>query len=125
VETDLLRTFTAVVRTGSFTAAARELGYVQSTVTGHLQALERRLGTRLLDRLSSGAVPTNAGARLLPYAEQLLDLETRIATDVPYGDDRPVGDVRLGRVAQVNAVTCGMVRVCHVMRCSPRISGLG
>jgi len=31
----------------------------------------------------------------------------------------------LGRVAQVNAVTCGMVRVCHVMRCSPRISGLG
>jgi len=95
VETDLLRTFTAVVRTGSFTAAARELGYVQSTVTGHLQALERRLGTRLLDRLPSGAVPTDAGARLLPYAEQLLDLETRIATDVPYGDDRPVGRVRL------------------------------
>ncbi len=88
-------TFTAVVRTGSFTAAARELGYVQSTVTGHLQALERRLGTRLLDRLPSGAVPTDAGARLLPYAVQLLDLETRIATDVPYGDDRPVGRVRL------------------------------
>jgi DNA-binding transcriptional LysR family regulator len=95
VETDLLRTFTAVVRTGSFTAAARELGYVQSTVTGHLQTLERRLGTRLLDRLPSGAVPTDAGARLLPYAEQLLDLETRIATDVPYGDHHPVGRVRL------------------------------
>jgi len=95
VETSLLRTFTAVVRTGSFTAAARELGYVQSTVTGHVQALERSLGTRLLDRLPSGAVPTDAGARLLPYAEQLLELETRIATDVPYGDDRPVGRVRL------------------------------
>lgn len=95
METDLLRSFTAVVRTGSFTAAARELGYVQSTVTGHLQALERRLGTRLLDRLPSGAVPTCAGARLLPYAEQLLDLETRIATDVPSKDDRPVGRVRL------------------------------
>ncbi len=95
VETDLLRSFAVVVRTGSFTAAARELGYVQSTVTGHLQALERRLGTRLLDRLPSGAVPTEAGARLLPYAEQLLELEARIATDVPYGDDRPVGRVRL------------------------------
>jgi len=35
------------------------------------------------------------------------------------------GGTVLGRVAQVNAVTCGMVRVCHVMRCSPRISGLG
>lgn len=95
METDLLRTFTVVVRTGSFTAAAGELGYVQSTVTGHLQALERRLGTRLLDRLPSGAVPTDAGARLLPYAEQLLDLEARIATDVPNGDGRPVGRVRL------------------------------
>jgi DNA-binding transcriptional LysR family regulator len=96
VESDLLRTFTAVVRTGSFTAAARELGFVQSTVTGHLQALERRLGTRLLDRLASGAVPTDAGSRLLPYAEQLLELETRIATDVPDSDDdRPRGRVRV------------------------------
>lgn len=95
METDLLRTFTAVVRTGNFTTAARELGYVQSTVTGHLQALERRLGTRLLDRLPSGAVPTEAGARLLPYAEQLLDLATRIATEVPDSDGRPAGRVRL------------------------------
>lgn len=95
METDLLRTFTAVVRTGSFTAAARELGYVQSTVTGHLQALERRLGVRLLDRLPTGAVPTDAGARLLPYAEQLLDLETRMAADVAGCDDRPAGRVRL------------------------------
>jgi len=31
----------------------------------------------------------------------------------------------LGRVAQVVALTCGIVRVCHVMRCSPRSSGLG
>jgi len=95
VETDLLRTFTAVVRAGTFTAGARELGYVQSTGTGHLQSLERRLGTRLLDRLSSGAVPTDAGARLLPYAEQLLDLEARMATDVPDKDESPVGRVRL------------------------------
>ena len=95
VETDVLRSFAAVVRTGSFTSAARELGYVQSTVTGHVQALERRLGTRLLDRLPSGVVVTEAGARLLPYAEQLLDLEMRIATEVPYGDDRPAGRVRL------------------------------
>ena len=38
---------------------------------------------------------------------------------------QPASEPLLGRVAQVNAVTCGMVRVCHVMRCSPRISGLG
>lgn len=95
MDTELLRTFTAVVRTGSFTAAARELGFVQSTVTGHLQVLERRLGTRLLDRLPTGAIPTEAGHRLLPFAERLLELETRIAAEVPDGDGRPAGRVRL------------------------------
>lgn len=95
METDLLRTFTAVVRSGSFTAAARELGYVQSTVTGHLQVLERRFGTRLLDRLPTGAIPTEAGNRLMPFAERLLELETQMTAEVAIGDGHPVGRVRL------------------------------
>jgi DNA-binding transcriptional LysR family regulator len=94
VDTELLRTFVAVVGGGSFTAAARELGYVQSTVTGHVQTLERRFGARLLDRLPTGAVPTDAGRRLIPYAEHLLDLQTRMFADVP-GTRRPAGPVRL------------------------------
>lgn len=95
METDLLRSFTTVARTGSFTATARELGYVQSTVTGHVQALERHLGVRLFDRLTSGAVLTEAGDRLLSYATQLLDLESRLASEVPARDTRPAGRVRL------------------------------
>ncbi|RZU76718.1 DNA-binding transcriptional LysR family regulator [Micromonospora kangleipakensis] len=95
VETDLLRTFTTVARTGSFTATGRELGFVQSTVTGHVQALERHLGVRLFDRLPSGAVLTDAGIRLLSYANQLLDLEGRLASEVPARDGRPSGRVRL------------------------------
>ncbi|SCF21466.1 DNA-binding transcriptional regulator, LysR family [Micromonospora viridifaciens] len=95
METDLLRTFTTVAHTGNFTATARELGYVQSTVTGHVQALERHLGTRLFDRLPSGAVLTDAGTRLLAYATQLLDLEDRLAAEVPAQDDQPYGRVRL------------------------------
>lgn len=95
METDQLRTFTAVAHTGSFTAAARELGYVQSTVTGHVQALERRLGVRLLDRLPAGAVLTVAGARLLALATQLLDVEARLTVEVPEQQGRPAGTVRL------------------------------
>lgn len=95
VESDLLRTFAAVVRSRSFTAAARELGYVQSTVTGHVQTLERRLGARPLDRLPTGALRTEAGRRLLPLAEQMLELETRMAAEVPDGDGSPAGRVRL------------------------------
>lgn len=74
---------------------ARDLGYVQSTVTGHAQALERRLGTRLLDRITTGAVPTDSGQRLLPYAEQLLDLEAHMLAEVPHPTERPAGPVRL------------------------------
>src|SRR5690606_12871098 len=95
MDTELLRTFCAVVRTRSFTAAARELGYVQSTVTGHVQALERRLGVRLLDRLPTGAIPTDAGRRLTPLARQVLDLENRIRTEVPADGDEPAGPVHL------------------------------
>lgn len=95
MDTELLRTFLTVARTGSFTAAARELGYVQSTATGHLQTLERRLDVRLLDRLPSGALPTDAGTRLLTYAAQMLDMEDRLLADVPNPSGHVAGHVRL------------------------------
>ncbi|MFI7579054.1 LysR substrate-binding domain-containing protein [Kocuria kalidii] len=95
MDTQLLRTFVLVARSGSFTATARDLSYVQSTVTAQLQALERHVGARLLDRLPRGAVPTEAGARLLPYAEQLLDLETALVAAVSAPAGGPAGRVRL------------------------------
>jgi len=95
METDLLRSFRAVVRTRSFTAAAAELGYVQSTVTAHVQTLERLVGIRLLDRLPAGAVPTGAGRRLVPYADDVLTLEQRILVDVPAQPGHLSGVVRL------------------------------
>jgi len=64
VDTDLLRTFLAVARHESFTAAAAELNLVQSTVTSRIKALEKTLGARLLDRLPDGARLTDAGPPL-------------------------------------------------------------
>ncbi len=95
MDTALLKTFVTVARARSFTAAARELGYVQSTVTGHIQALEQRLGSRLFDRLPAGAVLTAAGERLMPSAEQMLALESRMRAEVPAGAGRLTGAVRL------------------------------
>lgn len=70
----LLRTFTAVARLGSFSAAARELGYTQSAVSQHIAALEADLGVELLGRRP--VAPTEAGTRLLDHAGPLL---TRLA----------------------------------------------
>ncbi|WP_194893472.1 LysR family transcriptional regulator [Catenulispora pinisilvae] len=59
-----LRTFLAVHRSGSFTAAAHLLGLSQSTVTAQIRALETRLGRELFERRARGVAP-------LPYADEL------------------------------------------------------
>jgi DNA-binding transcriptional LysR family regulator len=65
-----LRTFVSVARLGSFSAAARELGYTQSAVSQHIGVLEADLGAALLTRRP--VEPTEAGARLLEHAEPIL-----------------------------------------------------
>ncbi|MEU5899479.1 MULTISPECIES: LysR family transcriptional regulator [Streptomyces] len=59
-----LRTFLAVYRSGSFTAAARLLGLSQPTVTAQIRSLERRLDRELFERLPRGAAPA-------PFADEL------------------------------------------------------
>lgn len=66
----LLRTFTMIARLGSFSAAARELGYTQSAVSQHMATLETDLGAALLTRRPVAL--TEAGARLLEHAGPLL-----------------------------------------------------
>ncbi|MFI1721173.1 LysR family transcriptional regulator [Streptomyces sp. NPDC020489] len=66
----LLRTYVTVARLASFSAAARELGYTQSAVSQHIQALEQDLGAPLLSRRP--VAPTAAGERLLEHAGPLL-----------------------------------------------------
>jgi len=63
-----------VAEIGHFTRAAAALGYVQSTVTTHIQALEKELEVRLFDRLGKGVRLTEAGNRLLIYAQKILTL---------------------------------------------------
>src|SRR5579859_3116579 len=70
VETQLLRTFVAVARLGSFSAAALELGYTQAAVSQQIAALENDLKTQLLTRRP--VAPTEAGTRLLEHAEPIL-----------------------------------------------------
>ncbi|MFG2824984.1 LysR family transcriptional regulator [Kitasatospora sp. NPDC048365] len=64
LDLNLLRTFLAVHRSGSFTAAAQQLGLSQSTVTAQVRALEERLGGPLFERRARGAAP-------LPHADAL------------------------------------------------------
>jgi DNA-binding transcriptional LysR family regulator len=67
-----LRAFHAVVRSGSFSAAARELGYTQSVVSHHVAALERELGVTLVNRGTRPVSASDAGQRLLRHTEPAL-----------------------------------------------------
>lgn len=55
---NLLRTFLAVYRSGTFTAAAPLLGLSQPTVTAQIRALEQQTGRELFTRLPRGVEPT-------------------------------------------------------------------
>ncbi|MET0132990.1 MAG: LysR family transcriptional regulator [Kibdelosporangium sp.] len=67
-----LRLLLAVERTGSFTAAARDLGLTQSAVSHGVRTCERRIGAVLFERGRTGARPTPAGQRALVHARQIL-----------------------------------------------------
>jgi len=82
-----LRTFLAIVETGSLVRASVQLGVTQSTVTARLKSLEEELGQTLIIRQKSGATLTAAGARLRRYAETIAGLwqQARQETALPDG----------------------------------------
>lgn len=59
-----LRAFEAAVRTGSFSAAGRELNVTHAAVSQHVRGLEARLGLELLTRDGQRLVPTSEGQAL-------------------------------------------------------------
>ncbi|WP_329561960.1 LysR family transcriptional regulator [Kitasatospora sp. NBC_01266] len=67
-----IRTFHEVVSTGSFTAAARSLGYTQPAVTQQIRALEREAGVALFIRDGRRMRLTEAGETLARHAEVIL-----------------------------------------------------
>ena len=68
---DLYRTFLAVVREGSLSAAARRIGATQPTAGRHIEALEVAVGASLFTRSPRGLVPTAAARELVPHAEAM------------------------------------------------------
>lgn len=69
-----LHTFRLLAQTLSFSQTAVTLNYAQSTVSSQIQMLEKELSVALFDRLGKQVTLTDAGHRLLDYAERLLDL---------------------------------------------------
>ena len=93
---NLVRSFLAITRTGSMTAAAKRLKIDYSTLSRRISALETSLGAQLFDRRTSGSSLTEAGERLLEMAEQMDQLATAATQSIGNSKLEAAGAVRIG-----------------------------
>ena len=87
-----------MVERKSFSHAAERLGVTQPAVSLQVRSLEKRLGTRLLDRSGRRVEPTEAGQRLYRLAQRMLTLEDQLLEEVSSADAVGVlrGELALG-----------------------------
>ncbi|MEW2163918.1 LysR family transcriptional regulator [Streptomyces sp. NPDC007084] len=99
-----LRVFLEVTRHGSFTVAARTLGWTQSAVSRQISALEAALGgAPLFDRLPRGVRPTEAGLILVPHAESVVERLRGARRELAALRDAAGGRLRVGAFATADA----------------------
>ncbi|MNQ29833.1 HTH-type transcriptional regulator CynR [compost metagenome] len=71
---ELLRSFVAVVQSGSFTAASERVSLSQSTVSQHIRRLEDIVGQPLFERSTRNVRLSRQGETLYDYAQRILEL---------------------------------------------------
>ena len=82
LDTDQLRSFLAIVDTGSFTRAAERVNKTQSAVSMHVKRLEERLGRTLFVKHGRGAKLSADGERLVEHARRMLQIEAAALSDL-------------------------------------------
>ncbi|MGL4504100.1 MAG: LysR family transcriptional regulator, partial [Aeromonas sobria] len=81
----LLRSFVAIIDTGSFTRAGERVHLTQSTISQQIRRLEQQLGCPLLDRAGRQVVATAEGEKLLGLARRILALLAQAEEQVTEG----------------------------------------
>lgn len=81
----LLRSFVAIIDTGSFTRAGERVHLTQSTISQQIRRLEQQLGCPLLDRSGRQVVATAEGEKLLGLARRILALLAQAEEQVSEG----------------------------------------
>jgi DNA-binding transcriptional LysR family regulator len=92
---ELMQTFVRIVEAGSLSAAAAQLNTTQPTISRRLQALERSLGLRLLQRSTHVMRLTTEGARCFERAKELLANWASFESDLRGAGDEPEGILRV------------------------------
>jgi LysR family nitrogen assimilation transcriptional regulator len=116
-----LRYFTAIAHAGSLTAAARQLRIAQPALSQHVLALERELGTRLVERGARGVRLTDPGKTLLEHALIVLGDIERAREAVSNFDSAVAGRATIGLPTTV-AIFLGLPLLRAIFAECPKVS---
>lgn len=94
LDIDQLRTFIAIVDTGSFTRAADAVHKTQSAVSMQIKKLEERVGRAIFERDGRASKLTEDGERLIEYARRIVRLNAEALAS--FAEAELAGRVRLG-----------------------------
>ena len=93
--------FIKTVEQGSFTRAARELDYAQSSISKMVADLESEWGMTLLERSKSGGCLTSAGEQVMPFLRKVLNDHQELVGQIDRMNGIETGVVRIGTFASV------------------------
>ncbi len=93
--------FVKTVEKGSFTRAAQELDYAQSSISKMVADLENEWGMTLLERSKNGVCLTSAGEQVLPFLRKLLKDHQELEEEICQMKGIESGLVRIGSFASV------------------------
>lgn len=91
-----LRTFVALIESGSFTSAARTLNVTQPGVSHTIAGLERELDVSLVFRGRRGVVPTDMGESVLLHAREVIKVLERMVQEAEASTGLLAGRIRIG-----------------------------
>jgi len=121
MDTRQLAAFCTVVERRSFSQAAERLGVTQPAVSLQIRALEKRVGTRLLDRSGRRVEPTEAGWHLYRGAQRMLALEDQLVSELAATAEGEIaGDLVLGASTGPAAIVVPVL-LCEFQREHPDV----
>jgi DNA-binding transcriptional LysR family regulator len=94
VEIKHLKTFRTVAHLLNFNQAAKVLNCSQSTVSAQIKLLEEELDVLLFDRLGKKIILTDAGSRLIRYAQKIIDIEKETLSEIAENREF-IGDISI------------------------------
>lgn len=96
----VLKTFIAVCEYSGFSAAAKKLGYTQSTVSSQIRQLEKELNVSLFDRFYHKIKLTSDGAIVLRYARDMVESNEKMLSEIRR-TEHIAGTIRLSMSSSV------------------------